>query len=54
MKFDNTGSGMYFEYTEEVDCQSNHFTIPADGPKWKEIVETTEDKKEEVSNGSLF
>ena len=50
MKFENSGSGMYFVYEEDVDCQSNHFNVPAspDDPKWQQIDEKIQEKEAEV------
>ena len=51
MKFDNAGSGMYFQYEEDVECGVNHFTIPTEGgPKWAEITETAANKEAEVKS----
>ena len=50
MKFENSGSGMYFVYEEDVDCQSNHFNVPSspDDPKWQQIDEKIQEKEAEV------
>jgi len=50
MKFENSGSGMYFVYEEDVDCQSNHFNVPSspDDPKWQQIDEKIQEKEAEL------
>merc|ERR1711892_245422 len=51
MKFDNAGSGMYYQYEEDVKCNVNHFSIPTEGgPKWAEITETAANKEAEVKS----